>query len=100
MEKGGEEGVCRQTPCESPIQVSHEGGVNTKSEPLFIVPEEWRVHLQCGPDQAGAAVQCAPQAVVLSLRGLGLQGDKSSVTHNCQYFILADLSVSAVWSDF
>ena len=21
MEKGGEEGVCRQTPCESPIQV-------------------------------------------------------------------------------
>ena len=59
------------------------------------------MHLQCGPDQAGAAVQRAPPALVLCLRGLGLQGDKGAVTleFNLYLKLSEDLSLPPVWPD-
>merc|ERR1712110_1062889 len=64
------------------------GGGSVQADTMRVahtVSEERRVHLQRGSDQAGAAVQCPPPALVLSLRGLGLQ---------------EDLSLPAIWSDF
>ena len=55
MKKGGEEGVCSKTPCDSPIQVKYceqrliQEAEQKRQNVSISVSEGWRMHIWRGP---------------------------------------------------
>ena len=102
MEKGGEEGVCRQTPCESPIRVRSQSWIQSQENKLCPI-SFWRTESASSvwtwPSGGCCAVPPSGHGTQSTVTGTA-RWDKSWMTFRRQYIISEDLSLPAIWPDF